>query len=197
MSDILTLLAFFSAIYWARRWSKSLFHLKVSGRIGERRVADILQQCQFEALHDVYIEQKDGRISQIDHIVKFPNSLAVLETKNYSGKIFGDADSRYWTQSFGRHYRNQIRNPLHQNYGHIQAVQDVCPDVHVWGAVISAGSAIFPHGTPSGAYTLGTWRKYLSEFRLRKRPDTGDRLHPSERWRPAEGLSGAKVVQIG
>ena len=47
--------------------------------------------------------------------------MFVIETKNYSGWIFGKADDAEWTQTF-YHKRETFQNPLRQNYRHICAL---------------------------------------------------------------------------
>lgn len=60
--------------------------------------------------------------AQIDHIVFSIYGLFVIETKSHQGWVFGDRNSRQWTQVL---YRNKYRlyNPMRQNYGHIKAIE--------------------------------------------------------------------------
>ena len=66
----------------------------------------------------------------------------MIETKNMSGWIFGDEKRRYWTQT---HYnrKTRIRNPIHQNFGHIKATQDLLgiKDHSIHGIVAFVGDA--------------------------------------------------------
>jgi hypothetical protein len=50
--------------------------------------------------------------------------LFVIENKKRSGWIFGDESSRTWTaMHFTRKY--EFQNPLHQNYGHVKALEEL------------------------------------------------------------------------
>ncbi len=62
--------------------------------------------------------------SEIDHLNVSQFGLFVVELKHRSGWIFGDETSPFWTAV---HFRNRYRfqNPLHQNYGHLKALQEV------------------------------------------------------------------------
>lgn len=69
----------------------------------------------------------DGEKSvQIDHIVINKKGVHVIETKNYSGRIYGSEYDRQWTQvlAYGR-VKHKLHSPLHQNYGHIMGLKTV------------------------------------------------------------------------
>ncbi|MCI5211859.1 MAG: NERD domain-containing protein, partial [Candidatus Electrothrix sp. ATG2] len=76
--------------------------------------------------------------TQIDHILITMRGILVVETKHYTGWIFGNARQKKWTQViYKKKYRFQ--NPLHQNYKHILAVQQALhfvPDTLVSGAIV-------------------------------------------------------------
>ena len=56
--------------------------------------------------------------TQIDHIVFSPFGIFVVETKNYSGWIFGNPKSAKWCQCFyGKRF--YFQNPYRQNYKHV------------------------------------------------------------------------------
>ena len=65
----------------------------------------------------------DGTTTQIDHIVVSQYGVFVVETKTYSGWIFGDEKSKDWTQSI-YHKKSRFQNPMRQNYKHICALAD-------------------------------------------------------------------------
>ncbi|MCM1040831.1 MAG: NERD domain-containing protein [Bacteroides sp.] len=100
-------------------WSK--------GKVGERRVAAILRQLPKEdyfVFNDLIVKFRNGRSSQIDHVVVSRFAIFVIETKNYKGWIFGHENSEYWTQNiYGHKYR--FYNPVKQNAGHIRALREV------------------------------------------------------------------------
>lgn len=90
------------------------------------QVAQRLAELGLPALHDVLVEL-DGRITQIDHLVRCEGAIAVLETKSWSGEITGALEDGEWQQRLdsGR-IETRVRNPLLQNRLHVAAVRDLC-----------------------------------------------------------------------
>ncbi|MGD0816547.1 MAG: nuclease-related domain-containing protein [Verrucomicrobiota bacterium] len=64
----------------------------------------------------------DDGTAQIDHILVADTGIFVIETKHYSGWIFGRPNDRYWTQTIFKK-KSRFLNPLRQNYGHVKALQ--------------------------------------------------------------------------
>ena len=75
-------------------------------------------------LFNVYIPKEGGGTSEIDVILLHHSGLYILESKNYSGWIFGKESDRTWTQSLptgqGRSNTQHFLNPVLQNAGHIK-----------------------------------------------------------------------------
>lgn len=105
------------------------------GNYGELRVSHILSQLPEEYLvfNDVYLEVK-CRSSQIDHVVISKYGVFVIETKNYSGAVYGGENAEKWTQYLNGE-RYDFRNPIKQNMSHVCAIKDT---LHI------APSSIFP-----------------------------------------------------
>ncbi|MEW5771139.1 MAG: nuclease-related domain-containing protein [Pseudomonadota bacterium] len=97
--------------------------LKSKGQEGEIQVGlaiATLDRFVYHALHNVTVMLDDGT-TQIDHVVISRYGIFVIETKNYSGWIFGSERQPEWTRSnFGR--KDRFQNPLRQNYRHIKAL---------------------------------------------------------------------------
>ncbi len=137
----------------ARRWATfRAFKAGIVGAKGEASVREVLEALGAAALHDVIV--RDGRgLTQIDHLVRAPDAVLVLETKRYAGIVSGEVDGREWRQRFpGSAERFTLPNPLRQNYRHRRAVEDLVSDraVLVRAHVIAAGSAEF-EGELTGA----------------------------------------------
>ncbi len=74
--------------------------------------------------HDLLLEKRNGEFSQIDVVVVTTEGIIVIEVKDYSGWIFGNANHTHWTQvlAYGqRKYR--FYNPIKQNNGHITTIR--------------------------------------------------------------------------
>lgn len=105
------------------------------GAMGEKFVAWRLRfglPDEYLILNDVYLPLPDGTTTQIDHIVVSQYGVFVVETKCYKGWIFGNAESKVWTQSLyagrrgwsKRAEKHTFQNPIRQNYRHICALAD-------------------------------------------------------------------------
>lgn len=94
------------------------------GNYGELRVSKILSQLpdEYHVFNDVYIENQSNS-SQIDHVVISPYGVFVIETKNYSGAIYGSENAEQWTEYLnGDGYK--FRNPIKQNQSHVWAIKN-------------------------------------------------------------------------
>lgn len=97
----------------------------IKGRVGEAYVNRILEKLnneEYKTFHDVYVPNKDGGITQVDHIVTSPYGIFVIETKHYKGWIFGKEDQKYWTQVIYKR-KEKLFNPIWQNFGHLSALK--------------------------------------------------------------------------
>ncbi len=63
--------------------------------------------------------------TEIDVVLLHPSGIYVIESKNYSGWIFGKADQRNWTVCLNRNTKERVPNPIRQNNGHISALMRV------------------------------------------------------------------------
>lgn len=96
------------------------------GKSGERAVKSVLGQTTpgFQYVLNDYIIVQDGKSSQIDHILLNSHGIFVIETKNYSGKIYGKENQLQWTQSlnYGRE-KHSFYNPIKQNATHAYRIK--------------------------------------------------------------------------
>jgi hypothetical protein len=85
-----------------------------------------------------------GGTTQIDHILVADTGIFVIETKHYSGWIFGNPQDKQWTQTIYRK-KSRFQNPRHQNYGHIKALQSLfdLPEDHFHSVVVFTADAEF------------------------------------------------------
>ncbi len=125
----------------------------VKGAQGERRVNSVLDRYlpanEYMVFHDITLPSSHGE-TQIDHIVVSRYGVFVIETKNYTGWIFGDARSKQWTQVIFKE-KNRFMNPLRQNYKHTKAVETAfsLSSRCVHSIVVFAGDAEFKTSLPA------------------------------------------------
>lgn len=97
-----------------------------AGSAGEYRLYDILNQFEsetFKIVLNTFVPKKDNETAEIDMICITSFGFLVLESKNYSGWIFGSESSDTWTQNmYGT--KNTFYNPIRQNKNHIKALSE-------------------------------------------------------------------------
>lgn len=138
----------------------------VKGAFGEWLVSRMLKgglpETDYIVLNDVYLPLPDGTTTQIDHIVVSRYGIFAVETKNYSGWIFADANSKVWTQTIYRK-KSTFQNPMRQNYRHICAIADNLgiDKSYVNGVVVFIGGSTFKTERPEGVVYAGGVAKYI------------------------------------
>ena len=117
---------------------------ELKGRKGEAAVAGALARAGLPALHDVVLRNGRG-LTQVDHLVRLPDGIAVIETKALGGTVTGGVRDRHWVQHLREGaVRTAFQNPLLQNHRHVRAVRELAGlGVPVSGLVVSAGAGRF------------------------------------------------------
>lgn len=100
------------------------------GKTGEYLIYEQLKHREATGakfLFNVYVPKKNGNTSEIDAIMIDQHGIFVFESKNYSGWIFGDENSKQWCQCLrsGRYdsQKEYFYNPIMQNSGHIKSLR--------------------------------------------------------------------------
>jgi hypothetical protein len=98
---------------------------KFKGFRGEQKVKrklNWLPKDKYIVLNDVTLRTAKGS-TQIDHVVVSIYGIFVIETKNYTGWIFGTEHGEKWIKNmYGNKY--DFYNPLKQNYAHMKALEE-------------------------------------------------------------------------
>ena len=102
-----------------------LFDAEGTGRFGEGLTAGQLKRLsrrlgEGKVLRNVYVPKEGGGTSEIDVLFITSRGVFVIESKNYSGWIFGHEEDRYWTQCLQSGQKNRFYNPVLQNRGHLK-----------------------------------------------------------------------------
>ena len=98
---------------------------QVVGFAGEYWVQKELNKLpgEYLFLSDIMLEV-DGKTTQIDHIVFSKYGIFVIETKQRNTYITGNEHDKYWIVKAGRK-KHYMYNPIHQNYGHKKAIEQI------------------------------------------------------------------------
>jgi restriction system protein len=116
-------------------------------------------------LNNVTLKTNDGT-TQIDHVLITDMGIFVIETKHYDGWIFGDPQSRQWTQTIYRK-KSRFQNPIHQNFGHVKALVSLfnLPNDNFHSVVVFTGNAEFKTDPGPGVIHLPDLISFLSADR--------------------------------
>lgn len=97
----------------------------IKGKVGESIVANILEQIPgHKRIINSIIINDNGKSRQIDHIFINECGIFIIETKNYSGNIYGKEKYEKWLQ-YLNNKKFEFENPIFQNYGHKQIVSKI------------------------------------------------------------------------
>ncbi|MFJ5764019.1 nuclease-related domain-containing protein [Lysinibacillus sp. NPDC093210] len=98
------------------------------GRYGEYLTSRIIEKYALKShkqLFNVYIQKKNSNDwTEVDLVFIDRTGLYVIESKNYSGWIFGNENQSQWTQTMPNNKKFKFYNPIRQNATHIRAIQN-------------------------------------------------------------------------
>ena len=104
----------------------TIFYKRIRGFMGEFWVKQELKKLpkdKYIILNDIMIKSSKGT-HQIDYIIISKYGIFVVEMKNYYGLITGEEHQNKWIQHLGKN-KYYFNNPIHQNYGHIKALEEL------------------------------------------------------------------------
>lgn len=164
----------------------------VRGRRGEKRVRRILGETK-EGVQYVFNDYKileGNHLSQIDHILINASGIFVIETKNYSGRIYGTDEQQEWTQVLaGGKVKNKIYNPVRQNYTHVYRLQKVLPP----GLPVFSLVVLVQNNTQ---YLHSQFAVPLSSLSAAVHPGGGYKIGPEQMLQAAAALQKAQAVGL-
>ena len=115
---------------------------KIIGALGEKRVGNALGTLSKigvtgKILQNVYIPKSDGTTTEIDILYITEKGIFVIESKNYSGWIFGNEKDYYWTMSLPNGRKDSFYNPVKQNNGHIRYLKEyLAQDIPMFSFIV-------------------------------------------------------------
>ena len=102
-----------------------IFDADWKGRRGEKLTERELKLVGFlgrkgKILRNIYVPKEKGETTEIDVVYITRKGIFVIESKNYSGWIFGDEKAAYWTAMLPNKEKNRFYNPVKQNRTHLK-----------------------------------------------------------------------------
>ena len=127
----LVILVLYAVPYWTGSYYKATHKSFITlsgdtGAYGEYLCYRELKQYERDGakfLFNCYLPKESDDTTEIDVMMISKSGIFVLESKNYSGWIFGSENKKNWTQSLPngrRSIKNHFYNPIMQNRAHIK-----------------------------------------------------------------------------
>ena len=135
----------------------------VTAKIGAMRIRRALEARSPDVLHDFILPGSYGGLIKIDHAILTAGGILCIQTKHYSGIVFGAEDEPQWT-NVDSTLRRRFLNPLIQNEGRTRALQKVVPDVPVANVVVFTGAVEFPTPPPKNVILVDQLDSFIAKF---------------------------------
>lgn len=131
-----------------RQLLKTVTNLNRGTRSERKMVLKILKSgIKSSAIfHDIYLNNGNGKYSQIDLVVATKVGIVVFEVKEYSGWIFGTENQINWTQilAYGKR-KYKFYNPILQNKKHVEDLKKLYhfDNIPVFSMIVFFGDCEF------------------------------------------------------
>jgi hypothetical protein len=142
------------------------------GLMGERFTFNELKNIfsERQIILNVYVKKKNDELTEIDMVIVCRKGILVIESKNYSGWIFGNENDSNWTQTFKSGIKQSFFNPVIQNQVHINALMHNLsdfPNAPFFSIIVFSERCELKNVTVTDKNTLVVQRQYLN-FYLKK-----------------------------
>ena len=162
----LLLCAFIFGLLVGRRLRKQKYEEHIGEVIVNQTIQKHLSGSDFHLLKNITLPTRDGT-TQIDHVLVSSKGIFVIETKYYTGWIFGNAQSKKWMQTTKFGSKNKFQNPLLQNYGHLKALKEMFPKLKsemFKSIIVFSGDGEFKTKMPENVMHVDMLEKYITQF---------------------------------
>ena len=138
----------------------------VRGKIGELIISlllkSIIKKYNGKVINDVIIIDENNKSSQIDHVLFHTSGIYVIETKNYSGRIYGTENQKEWTQvlAYGNR-KNKLYNPLFQNYTHIVRLEKLFGNIKTLNSCVVFVKGNINYIEANNVYTPNSLKRFI------------------------------------
>ena len=128
-----------------------------------------LEKYGAKFLFNLYLNKENGETTETDLVLLTKKSVFVIESKNYSGWIFGNESQQMWTQSLpqgkGRSsLKEKFYNPIWQNRTHIKYIGKELPQsLPVYSVIVFSERCTLKKVTKTSANVVVVKRENLSE----------------------------------
>lgn len=144
------IIGFFEYLVWYLRFKKSKYKEETNnsffktivlndlGLIGEFDTFRILEQIPGDKkiLVNIYLPTENDETTEIDLVFLHRTGIYVIESKNYSGYIYGNEKNKNWLQILNKTTKNYFFNPIWQNKKHIKYLNEYLGNNHEMFSII-------------------------------------------------------------
>lgn len=144
-------------------WSRSPHGKGVLGELKIKRTLGKNIANEKYVINNLYILDNQGKSSQIDHVLINSKGVFVIETKNYSGRIYGNENQLEWTQvlQYGK-VKNKLYNPVKQNATHIYKIKNAINLSIPFFSIVVFIRADIDNVKASNVYNISGMKKFIS-----------------------------------
>ncbi|MEG0376864.1 MAG: nuclease-related domain-containing protein, partial [Eubacterium sp.] len=124
------LMALTAILIGAKRFSNKRAR-NYAGQCGEEAIATLLKRsARFKlcVLTNLYLPHHD-KTTEIDLLLIMRKGIFVIESKNYSGAVYGDEKQKNWLKIAPSGGRLYFYNPIWQNNTHLKALKKQLPEI--------------------------------------------------------------------
>ena len=139
------------------------------GSLGEAKVNSKLnpiigEKVIHRQINNLILVDEYGKSHQIDHVEIRENGIFCIETKNYSGWIFGTEDNEKWTQCLSNNEKHHFFNPLKQNKSHAYHLSKALDNKYRINSIVVMVQNNADKIKCSNVINLNNLRTYLKNF---------------------------------
>ena len=163
------------------------------GWLGELKVKLVIGRTKPDikyVINNLTLRIGENKTSPIDHVVINEHGVFVIETKNYSGRIYGNETQLEWTQvlNYGN-VKNKLYNPIKQNRTHLYHISNLLN-----GKLPLFSAVVFVQGNTQYINASGVYN--LRELRRLLKSNTGEYLSPEKMEEAYKTLLNANDASI-
>lgn len=121
---------YYNSTYYAQTKTEYKTIKKDLGKLGEYCTYGYLKPFEEQGakfLFNAYIP-RDDNTTEIDVMMITSKGIFVIESKNYSGWIYGEEYKKNWCQTFKSGHKEYFFNPVYQNKIHVHCLRKLVGD---------------------------------------------------------------------
>ena len=135
------------------------------GDEGERLVKNVIGKTipdEQYVINKLILNIGNQRTREIDHVLINKKGIFVIETKNFSGRIYGKENYEKWIQVLTKTKKYKFENPIKQNKGHIYHLSNILSEkLPIHSIVVFVQNNIKPGQIP-GVYNLNELKEVIA-----------------------------------